>query len=90
MADAIKVGEIVLIKEGDEFVGVEVGFAPSVMAKAGAVTVLNMLKGAMENTGWVFNTIGRVADAQADEEPSEGGDTNAESTEAEAGTTNAH
>jgi hypothetical protein len=81
MADLNKVGEIYLVQDGDNITGLEVGFTTSVQTKLGAAMVLNQLMAKITDTAWTFNTIARVKDAQADQEPSEDSDTDAEGIE---------
>ena len=81
MADLIKVAEVFLVKEGDQFVGVELGFNENVLNKRGAASVLDTLRSGLNNAGWVTSTVMRVEDredAPSEPEASAGGDTGAE------------
>jgi hypothetical protein len=74
----VRVAEVVLVKDGDNFVGAELGFGTNVNNKDGAALVLNMLGDAMRNVTWTFNTLMRVADAQTNAQADGSGDTDTE------------
>lgn len=76
----IKVGEIHLVKEGDNFVACNVHMTENVQTKRGAVLVLDMLKQSMNLAGWTWATIDSVkepVDAPTNQQAVEGGDTDA-------------
>lgn len=77
MAEYIKVAELVLVKEGGEFVGMELPLNENVLNKAGAAGILDQLKWRLFDSSWVVNTVMRVEDknAQANQSGSESGDT---------------
>jgi hypothetical protein len=82
MSELVKVGEVYLAQEGDNYVGTEVVFTENVRNKQGAAFVLDMLKTSMGQSGWTAITVMRVKDqndAPTDESAGEGGDTDAES-----------
>lgn len=81
----VHVGDLYIVKNGDQILGVETLFTENVLNKQGAVLVLDNLKGALNSTGWTMNTVMRVqnreqGDAQTNTETSEDSDTGAEST----------
>lgn len=82
MAELIKVAEVFLVKENEQFVGVELGFNENVLNKRGAASVLDTLRSGLNNAGWVTSTVMRVEDreenAPSEPEGSAGGDTGAE------------
>ena len=75
---AIKVGEVYMMQEGDNFVGLEVGFTDAVLNRQGATMVLDNMRGAMNSSGWIAQTILRAPvgeeNAQTDEEANQDGD----------------
>lgn len=75
---AIKVGEVYMMQEGDNFVGLEVGFTDAVLNRQGATMVLDNMRGAMNSSGWIAQTILRAPvgeeNAQTDEETNQDGD----------------
>ena len=81
MPELNKVADIYLVQEGDQIVGVEVGFNQNVHTKLGAAVVLNNLFMKQADAAWTYNTIARVQDAPTDQQPDEGGDTSPESIE---------
>lgn len=87
MADLNRVAEVVLVQEGDEIKGMELVFTTSVRTRNGGAMVLNELGARLRDTGWTFNTLARVQDAQVDEGASEGGDPESEGDAGEAETT---
>lgn len=89
MSNLVKVAEAYLVQEGEEFVGIELVFTEDVRNKRGACMVLDTLRGRMDNSGWVTQTIMRVEDkepqdAQTNEQAVEGGNSDAESVADEA------
>lgn len=81
----VHVGDLYIVKNGEQILGVETLFTENVLNKQGAVLVLDNLKGALNSTGWTMNTVMRVqdreqGDAQTNTETSESSDTGAEST----------
>ena len=80
----VHVGDLYIVKNGEQILGVETVFTDNVLNKQGAVLVLDNLKGALNSTGWIMNTVMRVqdreqGDAQVDTEADDSGDTGAES-----------
>lgn len=77
----IKVAEVFVVKDEDKILAVEAAFTENVMNKGGASTVLDYARQALNNSAWVYNTINRVEDrdAQTDTQPEGdgGGDTQA-------------
>ena len=75
---AIKVGEVYMMQEGDNFVGLEVGFTDAVLNRQGATMVLDNMRNAMNSSGWIAQTILRAPvgeeNAQTDEEANQDGD----------------
>jgi len=81
----VHVGDLYIVKNGEQILGVETLFTENVLNAQGAVLVLDNLKGALNSTGWTMNTVMRVqnreqGDAQTNTETSEDSDTGAEST----------
>ena len=81
----VHVGDLYIVKNGDQILGVETLFTENVLNAQGAVLVLDNLKGALNSTGWTMNTVMRgkdreQGDAQTNTETSEDSDTGAEST----------
>ena len=64
----IKVGEIVLIKKGDEYVGTEIVWGENVLNRSGATYILDMLQSMFTKTGWVTQTILRAPENQGEAE----------------------
>ena len=75
---AIKVGEVYMMQEGDNFVGLEVGFTDAVLNRQGATMVLDNMRGAMNSSGWIAQTILRAPvgeeNAQTNEEANQDSD----------------
>lgn len=82
---AIKVGEVYMIQDGESenFVGLEVGFAETVLNRQGAAMVLDNMRNAMNSSGWIAQTILRAPvgeeNAQTNEEADTGSDTDTKS-----------
>ncbi len=73
-AELIKVGEVFVVQHESKLVGAENAFTDSVRNKMGAATTLDLVRNAMNNSGWIAQTIMRVEDkedAQTDT-PAEG------------------
>lgn len=78
MADSlIKVADVFVVQQGDKFVGVECAFTDAVRNKKGAATSLDFMRSALNNSGWVTQTVMRVEDreddAQAHSQPEDSG-----------------
>ena len=77
----VKVAEVFVVKTDEQILGVEAAFTENVLNKGGASTVLDYARQALDNSAWVYNTINRVEDrdAQTDTQPEGdgGGDTQA-------------
>ena len=63
-AELIKVGEIFVVQKDTKLIGAEIAFTDSVRNKQGAATTLDLVRGAMNNSGWIAQTILRVEDQQ--------------------------
>lgn len=79
----VHVGDLYIVKNGEQILGVETVFTENVLNKQGAVLVLDNLKGALNSTGWTMNTVMRVqdreqGDAQVDTQASVSSDTGTE------------
>ncbi len=80
MADAkfIKVADVYVVEDGGKYVGVEFGFTDAVVSTVGAATALDFVRGALNSSGWVTQTVMRVEDkGDAQTEPegeSDGGE----------------
>ncbi len=55
MPELNKVADIYLVQEGDQIVGVEVGFNQNVHTKLGAAVVLNNLFMKQADAAWTYN-----------------------------------
>jgi len=89
MSNLIHVGSVYLTKDEEGKInGVEIGFTENVTNQSGACFVLDSVRGGLNSSAWIGQTISRVEnkDAQADENATEGGDTDAKSIEGEAET----
>ena len=67
--EMIKVGEVFVVQQESKLVGAEIAFTENVRNKQGAATALDLVRGAMNNSGWIAQTIMRVedkVDAQTD------------------------
>ena len=73
----IKVADVYVVQQDEQFVGVEVGFTEAVRNKRGAATSLDFMRNALSNSGWITQTIMRVEDkeddAQANAQPEDSG-----------------
>ena len=63
-AEMIKVGEVFVVQQDSKLVGAEIAFTENVRNKQGAATTLDLVRGAMNNSGWIAQTIMRVEDKQ--------------------------
>ena len=78
----IKVGDLVLIKKDDEYVGTEIVWNENVLNRSGATFILDMLQNMFTKTGWVTQTLLRApenkqeaeVDAQIEESTDQSGD----------------
>ncbi len=78
----IKVGDLVLIKKDDEYVGTEIVWNENVLNRSGATFILDMLQNMFTKTGWVTQTLLRApenkqeaeVDAQTEESTDQSGD----------------
>jgi hypothetical protein len=64
MSELIKVGEIFVVQQDKKLIGAEIGFTDNVRNRQGAATTLDLVRGAMNNSGWIAQTILRVEDQQ--------------------------
>ena len=68
-AEMIKVGEVFVVQQDSKLVGAEIAFTENVRNKQGAATALDLMRGALNNSGWITQTVMRVedkVDAQTD------------------------
>ena len=75
---AIKVGDVYMIQDGDNFVGLELGFTESVLNRQGAVAILDSMRNAMNSSGWIAQTILRAPVGDEDAQTNEEADTNSD------------
>ena len=61
----VKVADVWMVKNDDQFVGLEMTFTQNVYNKDGAMTVIDFMKNSILNTRWLFATINRVEDKDA-------------------------
>lgn len=73
-AKLIRVAEVFVVQHEGQYVGVEVGFTDSVLSKQGAATCLDFMRGALNSSFWITNTVMRVEDRDAQTELGEEGD----------------
>jgi len=73
--ELIKVADVYLVKNDENFTGCNVGFVDSVKNKRGAALVLDMLRQSMNSSAWTTMSIMAVRDqdAQADQGAENGG-----------------
>ncbi len=67
--ELIKVGEVFVVQKESTLIGAEVAFTENVRNKQGAATALDLMRGALNNSGWITQTVMRVedkVDAQTD------------------------
>lgn len=55
----VKVAEVFLVQDGEEFVGLEMAFTESVLNAQGRAGVLDALRGSLDNSLWVAGMISR-------------------------------
>lgn len=84
-ATLVKVADLFLVKQGDDYVGMELGFNENVLNRQGGAMVLDTLRGAMNSSTWVASTLLRApvegqANAQADQGANQSSDTDDEGT----------
>lgn len=60
MADLVKVAEVYLVKDGEQFVGMELGWTESVLNEQGAASVLDTLRGQLDRSAWVATMVMRA------------------------------
>lgn len=60
----IKVGDLVLVKKDDEYVGTEIVWGENVLNRSGATFILDMLQGMFTKAGWVTQTVLRAPENQ--------------------------
>ena len=60
----IKVGDLVLVKKGGEYIGSEIVWGENVLNRSGATYALDMLQSMFTKTGWVTQTILRAPENQ--------------------------
>lgn len=72
--ELIKVADVYLVKNEDNFTGCNVGFNESVKNKRGAALVIDMLRQSMNSSAWTTMTVMAVRDqdAQTDEGTADG------------------
>lgn len=58
----VKVAELFVIEEGDKIVDLEVGFTEAITAPQGAVVTLDLMRNALNNSGWVTKAVMGVQD----------------------------
>jgi hypothetical protein len=72
-----KVAEVYILKTQENILGIEFVFTDNVLNKGGATSVLDYTSQALNSSAWVYNTISRVEekDAQINTQPeSDGGE----------------
>ena len=74
MPEFIKVADLFLVKEGDEYTGLEMPMTDNVLNKTGAANLLDFTKRCLDDSSWVVNTVMRVKDAPT----KQSGDTNSD------------
>ena len=63
-AELIKVGEVFVVQKDSTLIGAEVAFTENVRNKQGAATALDLMRGALNNSGWITQTVMRVEDKE--------------------------
>jgi hypothetical protein len=71
MPEFIKVAELYLVKEGEQYTGLEMPMTENVLNKTGAANLLDMAKRCLDDSSWIVNTVMRVKDAQTNQSGSE-------------------
>ena len=62
----VKVAELYLIREGDAFVGLELGWTDAVLSSEGAAGVLDLLRSSMDSAAWTTAIVSRADSASSD------------------------
>jgi hypothetical protein len=68
-AKAIRVAEFFMIEEDSKIVGLEVNFSDAVRAPQGAVHTLDMMRNALNSSGWVTKAVMSVPDRSDEAAP---------------------
>jgi len=68
-AKAIKVADIILIEEGERIVDVEIAFSEAITAPQGAVHTIDLLRNALNSSGWITKAVMSANKGASDETP---------------------
>lgn len=73
MSEFVKVSEVYLVKEGENFTGIEIGWSDAVLNAQGAASVLDTLNNALSSAGWVTRMVMRADNGGQEDAPSDEG-----------------
>ena len=62
----VKVAEVYLIREGEDFTGLELGWTNAVLSSEGAAGVLDLMRSSMNSAAWTTAIVGRADSASSD------------------------
>ena len=68
-AKAVKVADIFLIEEGERIVDVEIAFSEAITAPQGAVHTIDLLRNALNSSGWITKAVMSANRGVSDQAP---------------------